>query len=393
VASPLKLRTLEPERVRSLEWQAEGTTMADIVAQLSRMSAKLAHRDAGDDEHPHPRNCVMNMVALVDGDQVARKVGSIMADLAAHHPSRSIILYQHSPDLEQKIDAGIRCDAHTLVDGAPVQHEQVTLHVQGAALEHIRSLVEPLLTPDVRTHLWWTGTPPLSDPAMHQALDLCDTLVVDSAAFERPFDSLLALARLADSVSSQIGIADLHWARIHTWREVLAQFFEPPSRRGFLHGINGVGIDYAGEGRGNRVAAGLLAGWLSSTLGWRLKQAAAGRGGVVAAYLEAPAGHPVEVAFRSVRSEGQPEGEVLGLRIDSVANRQTASVAIELDPSREGSAVMRFTVGPDETVSQRLPIGASEEADLLIHLLVQGRRDPVFLRSLRAAADLLQAAR
>jgi hypothetical protein len=35
----------------------------------------------------------------------------------------------------------------------------------------------------------------------------------------------------------------------------------------------------------------------------------------------------------------------------------------------------------------------SDDADLLQQLLVQGRRDPVFLRSLRAAADLLQAAR
>ena len=85
MASPLKLRLLEPDRVRTLEWQSEDTTMAEIVGQLSRMSARLAHGEAGDDEHPHPRNCVMNMVALVDGGHVARKVGSIMADLAVSY--------------------------------------------------------------------------------------------------------------------------------------------------------------------------------------------------------------------------------------------------------------------------------------------------------------------
>ena len=393
MAPAVKLRAFAPERVRRLDWQAQGTTMAEIVSQLGGLSAKLARGEAGDDEHAHPRNCVMNMVALVDGHHVAEKVGEIMADLAAHHPSRSIILHQHSPDREPRIDASIRCDAHALVHGQPVQHEQVTLHVQGAALEHVRSLVEPLLTPDVRTHLWWTGTPPLSDPAMQHTLDLCDMLVVDSSTFERPFDSLLALARLADTVSGQFGIADLHWARVHAWREVLAQFFEAPSRRPFLHGINGVGVDYAGEGRGNRVAAGLLAGWLCSTLGWRLKSAAAGRGGVVAAYLEAPAGHPVELAFRSLPAAGHPEGEVLALRIEAAANRQTASVSVELDPDREGSALLRYSVGHEGPLRQRLPIAASEEADLLVRLLVQGHRDPVFLRSLRAAAELLQAAK
>ena len=393
MASAVKLRAFAPERVRRLEWQAQNTTMAEIVSQLGGLSAKLARGEAGDDEHAHPRNCVMNMVALVDGHHVAEKVAEIMADLTAHHPSRSIILHQRSPNRDQRIDASIRCDAHALVHGQPVQHEQVTLHVQGAALEHVRSLVEPLLTPDVRTHLWWTGTPPLSDPAMLQALDLCDMLVVDSSTFERPFHSLLALARLADMVSGQIGIADLHWARVHAWREVLAQFFEAPSRRPFLRGINGVGVDYAGEGRGNRVAAGLLAGWLCSTLGWRLKSAAAGRGGVVAAYLEAPAGHPVELAFRSLPEAGHPEGEVLALRIEAAANRQTASVSVELDPDREGSALLRYSVGHEGPLRQRLPIAASEEADLLVRLLVQGHRDPVFLRSLRAAAELLQTAK
>lgn len=393
MASSVAPRGLSPDRIRTLEWESENTTMADIVMELSRLSAKLAHGEAGNDQHPHPRNCVMNIVALVDGNHIALHVGAILAELSTHHPSRSIILHQHSPDREQKISASIRCDAHALVHGEPVQHEQVTLHVQGAALEHIRSLVEPLLTPDVRTHLWWTGTPPLSDPAMHQALELSDTLVVDSAAFERPFDSLLGLAKLADELSVEMGICDLHWARVRTWREVLAQFFEPPSRRPFLHGINGVGIDYAGEGRGNRVAAGLLAGWLCSTLGWRLKSAAAGKGGVVAAYLEAPQGHPVEIAFRSVAAADQVEGEVLSLRLEAAANRQTAALSVELDPEHEGSAILRYGIGEDRPIRQRLPIAASDEADLLVQLLVQGRRDPVFLRSLRAAADLLRAAK
>src|ERR671936_874042 len=139
----LRTRALAPERVRSLEWQAQNTTMAEIVDQLGSLSAKLAHGEAGDDEHAHPRNCVMNMVALVDGHHVAEKVGEIMADLAAHHPSRSIILHQHSPDREPRIDASISCDAHALVQGQPAQHEKVPIHAQADAMEHGSRLVEP----------------------------------------------------------------------------------------------------------------------------------------------------------------------------------------------------------------------------------------------------------
>jgi hypothetical protein len=124
-----------------------------------------------------------------------------------------------------------------------------------------------------------------------------------------------------------------------------------------------------------------------------LKSAAAGKGGVVAAYLEAPQGHPVEIAFRSVAAADQVEGEVLSLRLEAAANRQTAALSVELDPEHEGSAILRYGIGEDRPIRQRLPIAASDEADLLVQLLVQGRRDPVFLRSLRAAADLLRAAK
>jgi glucose-6-phosphate dehydrogenase assembly protein OpcA len=385
------VRPIEPDRVRSLEWESENTSVAEILARLARISAELAHREAGDDEHPHPRNCVMNMVALVEDRDESRRVAEIMADLAAHHPSRSIVIHLHSRKKRQQMEASIRADAHNLVDGSPIQLEQLKLHLQGSALEHLRSVVEPLLIPDVRTHLWWTGTPPLDDPAIVQALELCDTLVVDSAAFERPDDSLSALARLADAVGREIGIADFQWARTSPWRATLAQFFEPAARRPFLDGISQVGIDYAGEGRGNRVAAALMAGWLASRLGWRFKGSKAGKAGALAAHLEAPAGHPVDIAFRSAPGEGQVPGEVTAIRIQAAAGGQTAKVEIERKGGGD-TATLGVEVGEAAPIRQRLPMARAEEAELLVDLLVQGRIDRVYQRALGAASELLQAA-
>src|SRR5260370_38165406 len=77
-------------------------------------------------------------------------------------------------------------------------------------------------------------------------------------------------------------MADLHWARLDPWRETIAQFFAPVARRSFLSGITSVGIDYTGEGRGNRIPSSVLVGWIASALGWKLQRPTGGPGGVAA---------------------------------------------------------------------------------------------------------------
>ena len=83
-----------------------------------------------------------------------------------------------------------------------------------------------------------------------------------------------------------------------------------------MNGISEVGIDYAGEGRGNRIAAALLVGWLASALGWKL--AAGGRRRQAAWWwrISRPrAGGRSQVAFRSVPKAHLAQGEVSALRI------------------------------------------------------------------------------
>src|SRR5260370_33962094 len=99
-------------------------------------------------------------------------------------------------------------------------------------------------------------------------------------------------------------MADLHWARLDPWRETIAQFFAPVARRSFLSGITSIGIDYTGEGRGNRIPSSVLVGWIASALGWKLQRATGGPGGGVWAHYEAGKGGGGVVAVRAVIQPG-----------------------------------------------------------------------------------------
>ncbi len=401
-----------PERIRSLDWHEPGVTLGEVLAELPRLHGRLSRRGSGYDEHPHPRNCVLNLVAVTDGATRTAQIERAGGELAAHHPLRLLVL-QLQPSQADRMDAWIHTEAHQTGDGMPTQYEMVRLHVSGRSARHPASLIEPLLVPDVPTFLWWAGSPPVEAEWFLQMLDAVDALVVDSASFERPFLATLELAQLAGRRSARPGVLDLQWGRLRPWRELLAQFFTPAERRAFLYGINGVGVDYFGEGRGNRIGAALMVGWLASALGWRLERAAAGPGGLVVAYFEAERGHPIEVDVRSigarptalalpavtasaagpqlpaVRDPG--EGEVAAIRLDAAAGATTCALRLERDREHGSRVGIRIDIGAVDSLTSIRLVESPDDAALLHDMIPAGWRDPVYLSALAGAAELLRA--
>jgi glucose-6-phosphate dehydrogenase assembly protein OpcA len=313
-----------------LEWHGEAVTIAEVVNALNDLRRQFAQAMAGDDDHPRPRNCVMTLVAVVDNETDERRAQRECAAIAAHHPMLAVVVREQTDVRAGRIDAWIT----TPPVPAPVQYELVTLHVQGAAGEHLGALVDPMLVSGVPTYLWWLDTPPFSSQGLGDALQVADAVLVDSSRFDRPHNSFLALADLEVHAHRHLGIADLQWARLVPWRESLAQFFAPQDRLNLLSGIGEVGLDYVGEGRGNRIGAALLVGWLASALGWKLLQATGGGGGIVSAQFATPRSQTVDVALRSVSKAHLVTGEVSAVRVAGAASGTTFAVTLQRNPDR-----------------------------------------------------------
>jgi glucose-6-phosphate dehydrogenase assembly protein OpcA len=347
--------------VSEVAWRGEGVTIGDILDALSGIRRKFAQAEAGDEEHPHARNCVMTLVAVANNDADERRAEGASTAIAAHHPHMAIVVCEELNVPSGRIDASIT--THPLSPSSTVhaQCEVISLHVQGAAGEHLAALVDPLLLSGVPAYLWWLDTPAFGTRELLDAIKICDALVVDSARFDRPHDSFLGLADLALTAHKHLGVADFQWARLESWREAIAEFFEPKERRAFLAGISEVGIEYVGEGRGNRIAAALLIGWFASALGWKVQRAVGGTGGVVVAHYVMEGGRQLEVAFRSMPKTHLAQGEVSALRIAGASAGSTFRLAVRRDPERRYRVTSE--VGPTEFRRQQHP-GGDDEAGL-----------------------------
>ncbi|HET9410794.1 MAG TPA: glucose-6-phosphate dehydrogenase assembly protein OpcA [Candidatus Dormibacteraeota bacterium] len=360
-----------------LDWHGESVTIADVLAALNRSRRKFAHVEAEDEEHPHPRNCVMTLVAVVPDANEEKRAIKAVTEISQHHPCLAIVVRDQPQIRAGRINATVT--AHPVLGAfdQPAPCELVTLHVHGAAGSHLAALVDPLLVSGVPTYMWWPSTPPFGTGELTDALRICDALVVDSARFDRPYHSFLELAELAERSHRKLGLADLQWERLLPWREAAAQFFAPAERRGFIQSIAEVGIDYMGDGRGNRIAAALMIGWFASALGWKLEHAAAGGGGVVAALFKAEGWRPVQVAFRSVQRGPLTQGEIMALRIAGTAAGKSFSLSVQRDPQRSRP--------PQGGEFQRLhPTGGEDDAAMEIAQRRASRHREVVSQNLEA---------
>ena len=148
----------------------------------------------------------------------------------------------------------------------------------------VPSAVASLLLSDLPVYLWWRAVPPLADRVFNRLADLSDRVIIDSAAFADPHGDLASLAVLLRERTRGAAVSDLNWARLTTWRALVAAFYDVADYRPFLDRLDRMVIEYAPLAEDREAIpprALLLGGWLASRLGWQLDDQNTRRQGII----------------------------------------------------------------------------------------------------------------
>src|SRR5260370_39873983 len=70
-----------------LEWKGKGVTIAQVLDALTDFRNKFAQPQVPDDDHPHPRNTVMTLIAVPATEAEEKRAISESTAIAMHHPS------------------------------------------------------------------------------------------------------------------------------------------------------------------------------------------------------------------------------------------------------------------------------------------------------------------
>ena len=329
----------------------EKTLDVEVVErQLSELWRQTSGSVRESDDFAVLRSRVANLMVYVEHERSVTEVNGIIAELTAMHPSRVLLLLGETekPDRDIQLLAETFCQSEKRSGVRRLCCEEITLHASGKFVSELPSAALPLLVPDLTTFLWWqaplsteTGSP---DKVFDALLKAGDRLVIDSAEFVNPLADLRALTGLFNNEDyAHVGISDLNWARLTSWRALLAGFYDVPAYQRLLAGVDTVRIDYLAQAPSRPDAAAasaiapqalLIAGWLASRLGWALanEQTASSNDETrvfnFAKTREGADERAIKVELRRVEHEEGKPGRLVRVELQSSSSK-AASFAVE----------------------------------------------------------------
>ena len=273
-----------------LVWSEHDVTPADVEAALRELLIR-EHEQLKIDAPAR----VLNLIAVVDR-QWRGEIENRLERVGRYHASRTVLCAVERGRTTMDATARIIAPDDAQVGEFALTHEHVVLDLGPQHLEHLFTVVDPLVVTDLPTMVW---TPHGHEEAVDRLLPLAQIVLRDSV--QEP-DIADAIHR-ARSLSEKVYVVDLAWLRSTPWRERVAATFDPPQFRSELGAISSVTIRHHPDSG----AAGMLYfGWLATRLGWTVGPLYARNGG----YKGRARGKRQEVALSL---EPQPELSVPGL--------------------------------------------------------------------------------
>jgi glucose-6-phosphate dehydrogenase assembly protein OpcA len=337
------------------------------------------------------RTCVLNLLVATPGGRELEDATETIARLTAYHPNRAIVISANdTADVGAEgraaplLDAWVQAHCQLPGPGRPqVCCEQITIEARGTAIAQVPGTVLPLLVPDLPVIFWWPRGAPFDIPLFTRLCDLADRIIVDSATSDAPE---AALPRLGALIGTRSAISDMVWARLTSWRELIAQFFDAPAMLPHLATIERVVVEYEARpgATEDRTQAFLLIGWLGSRLGWQPAGPAQRVGDTTQLALARTDGVAVQVELRPVAPHDDLLDRLASFTLECprgrfVVNRTHTPDAAETHVEVAGMQPLHHVVR-----LQRL-----DEAGLLAEELRLLGHDRGFEGALRLAIDLL----
>lgn len=266
------------------------------------------------------RASVLTLLAYTESETFGADTQKRIEEVTYENPCRAVVMVAERAAAAEGLRASI--SAHCSMSGQGEKQvccEIIYIHASGKTVEGLKSVVVPLVIPELPVYLWWRVNRFSPPEYMADILRISDRVLVDSSTF---LDPARDLAELGQQVrrswgGRRLAFSDLNWARITPWRELLANCFDFPQSKDCLRGITQVTIRWAADSEAS--TAFMLAAWLVGRLGWQPRESRALDAHGWVFNLNAK-GTPVQILCQGM-TQGRPNASPLSV-----------SIAVEGDP-------------------------------------------------------------
>ena len=348
-----------------------------------------------DDETAVLRARAANLLVFIRDESALEEIHELLPELTAAHPSRVLAMLGLNEATDRDIEIYVSALSQKEKQGGAKRLccEEVTLTAQGSFVIELPSAALPLLVSDLPTFLWWRDAVDSNQKVFNNLVHESDRLIVDSAEFAKPAEELFAVNKIFQKdFETPCGISDLNWARLTSWRGLLADFYDVTEYRAALERIDSVRISYvAPQGDPNAIApqAVLMAGWLASRLQWKMLDKPPNRDAERSVFeVTNQRGQTITVELQRKEEEGIKPGRLSRVELQSIA--EGSAFKVERSPDLE-RVLTEANLGSDVQRGRVLPVRNRSTAQLLSREMEILCNDQIYQEAVAMAAVMISS--
>lgn len=294
------------------------------------------------------RASLFNLIFYSDKNTRTPYIQKLAQKVIEKFPSRIIFI---SADKQSKED---RLKTHVSILSSSrgeydVACDYIQIEASGPSIARVPFLVLPHILPDLPIYLAWAEDPSQNDPLFNQLNTYVNRLIFDSETTDN-------LPRFCTSIiqkyeGAHIDIADLNWARIESWRELLSMVFYSEENLDHMHHAQSIALTFNAQESQffchTRIQSIYLQAWIACQLNWEFKNIYMEKDSMIFCYQNKYT--CVQVSLSPILNAKLPPGLILSLDINTLDGRTYSF-------SRDPEQIHRITLNSYNEKQCDLPV-------------------------------------
>ncbi|MGC2596485.1 MAG: glucose-6-phosphate dehydrogenase assembly protein OpcA [Rhabdochlamydiaceae bacterium] len=286
----------------------------DIQNQLNRIWESLETKNIA-------RACLFNLIFYTQKNHRMPYIHKIAQKVVEKFPSRVIFV-----SVDNKATEGFLKTEVSILNSSKGEFDVACDYIQieagGTYRERIPFVVLPHILPDLPVYLIWAEDPSQGDRLSEHLEQFAGRLIFDSESTDN-------LPRFANSVldyhsRAHCDIADLNWARIESWRDILSMAFYSEDNLNQVQHTRQITITYNAQETPffchTKIQSIYLQAWLACQLGWQFQTLRIDKNQLCFTY-QGPF-NTIEISLIATQHTKLPPGLILSLDLQTTQDEQ-----------------------------------------------------------------------
>lgn len=194
----------------------------------------------------------------------------------------------------------------------------IEIFAQGEGEKQVPFILLPHIIPDLPVFLVWEEDPALENPLCNELKGFATRIIFDSESTEDLCQFSKAVMKIQTSTHCEI--ADLNWARLESWRDLLSATFSTSEKIEQLQNTKSITITYNAQETPffchTKIQSIYLQAWLAARMGWTPDKKRSSLD--LCRFFYDVQGRGIEVELQGIKNAELPPGMILSVDLKTV---------------------------------------------------------------------------